>query len=128
MSQISIGLVKIPVIDFKRATEYYREVVGLEEEFAVETYGWAQYKTGNLPICLYVTGMGGGEGIPGHEIGFHLVVDNIGEFYQGIADRGGEFGTEIVKSDDGGQFFVLRDPDGNSFKVMQRRLQSGSGE
>lgn len=127
MSEISIGLVKIPVTDFNRAIQYYQEVVGLEEEFAVEAYGWAQYKTGNLPLCLYVTGMGGGEGVPGHEVGFHLVVDNIDEFYKGIEKRGGHFSTEIVKSDDGGQFFVLADPDGNSFKVMQRRLPP-SGE
>lgn len=121
MSEISIGLVKIPVTDFERATHYYREVVGLEEEFAVEEYGWAQYKTGNLPICLYVTGMGGGEGVPGHEIGFHLVVDEIEAFYAGIAERGDQFATEIVASADGGKFFVLRDPDGNTFKVMGRR-------
>ena len=120
MQEIVIGLVKIPVTDFERATHYYREVVGLEEEFAVEAYGWAQYKTGNLPLCLYVTGQGGGDGTPGHEVGFHLAVDNAEAFYQEIERRGGQFASDIVKSDDGGRFFVLRDPDGNSFKVIQK--------
>lgn len=120
MEQVTIGLVKIPVSDFGKATHYYREIVGLEEEFAVEAYGWAQYKTGNVPLCLYVTGQGGGDGIPGSEVGFHLVVDNAEAFYQQIQSRGGQFASEIVKSDDGGRFFVLRDPDGNTFKVMQR--------
>lgn len=119
MQQVSVGLVKIPVTDFKRATQYYREVVGLEEEFAVEAYGWAQYKTGNVPLCLYVTGQGGGDGVPGTEVGFHLVVDNIEVVYADIQQRNGLFFSEIVRSDDGGAFFVLRDPDGNSFKVVQ---------
>lgn len=120
MLQVTIGLVKIPITDFKRATQYYREVVGLEEEFAVEAYGWAQYKTGNIPLCLYVTGQGGGDGTPGTEIGFHLEVDNIETIYTDIQRRNGQFSSEIVKSDDGGAFFILRDPDGNTFKIVQR--------
>ena len=119
MHKFKIGLVKIPVTDFKVATDYYRDVIGLEEEFAVEAYGWAQYKTSNLPLCLYVTGKGGGDGVPGGEIGFHLTVDQIEAFYAAVKERGGRFGSEIVKSDDGGMFFVLSDPDGNSFKVVQ---------
>lgn len=121
MANVSIGLVKIPVTDFKRATDYYREILGLTEEFAVEEYGWAQYETGNVPLCLYVVGQGGGDGVPGSEVGFHLVVDDVSTFYAAIKERGGHFGSEIVSSDDGGKFFVVRDPDGNTFKVLQRR-------
>ena len=40
MSNFTIGLVKIPVTNFEAATHYYREVIGLEEEFAVEAFGW----------------------------------------------------------------------------------------
>lgn len=120
MFQATIKLVKIPVTDFNRATRFYREVLGLEEEFAVEAYGWAQYKTGNIPLCLYVTGQGGGDGMPGHEVGFHLEVENIRDCFATIQQRGGQFATEIVGSADGGYFFMLRDPDGNQFKVVQR--------
>ncbi len=119
MPNFTIGLVKIPVTDFEAATHYYREVIGLEEEFAVDAYGWAQYKTSNLPLCLYVVGKGGGDGKPGEEIGFHLAVDNIDEFYSAVTKRGGQFASEIVASADGGKFVVLRDPDGNTFKVVQ---------
>lgn len=119
MPQPTIGLVKIPVTDFEAATAYYRETIGLEEEFAVEAYGWAQYKTGNLPLCLYVVGMGGGDGTPGHEVGFHLKVDDAQTFYDAIKTRGGQFASEIVESNDGGKFFLLQDPDGNTFKVIQ---------
>lgn len=116
-----IGLVKIPVTNFEAATHYYREVVGLEEEFAVEAYGWAQYKTGNVPLCLYVAGQGGGDGKPGEEVGFHLVVDDIVAMFAGVEERRGKFASGIVDSADGGKFFVLQDPDGNTFKVLQAR-------
>ena len=119
MNGIKIGLVKIPVTDFLEATHYYREVIGLEEEFAVPAYGWAQYKTDNLPLCLYEVGKGGGEGTPGHEVGFHLAVANIETFYADMKSRGGQFASDIVSSADGGMFFVLKDPDGNTFKVTQ---------
>ena len=121
MFDFQIGLIKIPVTDFDKATAYYREVIGLEEEFAVAEYGWAQYKTGNLPLCLYVVGMGGGEGTPGHEVGFHLTVNDIQAFYDQLAAHGAQFASEIVGSADGGQFFMLQDPDGNTFKVIHRK-------
>ena len=120
MSKFTIGLVKIPVTNFEAATHYYREVIGLEEEFSVEAFGWAQYKTTNVPLCLYVVGQGGGDGQPGEEVGFHLVVDNIEALYSAIKDRGGQVASEIVNSADGGKFFMLRDPDGNTFKIIQR--------
>ncbi|MEM7331362.1 MAG: VOC family protein [Chloroflexota bacterium] len=119
MSNFTVGLIKIPVTNFEAATHYYREVIGLEEEFAVEAYGWAQYKTSNLPLCLYVVGKGGGDGKPGEEVGFHLKVDDLDWMYSEISARGGLFASEIVASADGGKFVVLRDPDGNTFKVTQ---------
>ena len=120
MSNFTIGLVKIPVTNFEVSTHFYREVIGLEEEFSVEAYGWAQYKTNNVPLCLYVIGQGGGDGKPGEEVGFHLVVDNIETVYAAIEQRGGQAASDIVNSADGGKFFILRDPDGNTFKIIQR--------
>jgi predicted enzyme related to lactoylglutathione lyase len=73
---LTLNLLKIPVIDFKRACAFYRDILGLEEDFAVEEYGWAQYQLGDVPLCLYVVGMGGGDGKPGNELNFHLAVDD----------------------------------------------------
>ena len=120
MTEFQIGLVKIPVTDFAAATNYYREILGLEEEFAVEAYGWAQYKVAPIPLCLYVVGMGGGDGVPGGEKGFHLTVERLAEFHAAYSARGGQSASELVESSDGGLFVVLEDPDGNRFKVLQR--------
>ena len=115
----SVSIVTVPVSNFKRSTKYYREVLGLEEEFAVDAYGWAQYKTANVPLCLYVTGQGGGDGKPGGDTGIHLKVHNIKSVYEALKRRGASLGSEIVSSDDGGHLFTLLDPDGNRIKVMQ---------
>lgn len=113
-----VGLVKVPVSDLVLATRFYRDVLGLEEEFVVEAYGWAQYRTGNLPLCLYVPGKGGGDGTPGQEVGVHLQVNDLAELRDQVIARGGD-ADEIVESDDGGAFMLLRDPDSNQIKIVQ---------
>ena len=116
----AVSLVKVPVTDFDRARRYYRDVLGLEEEFAVEAYGWAQYATGDVPLCLYAVGRGGGDSTPGGETGFHLAVADAAGAYAVLRERGATLPCELVSSDDGGRFFVVADPDGNRFKVCQR--------
>jgi len=64
-----VQLVKIPVKNCK-ATKFYRETLGLSREFAVEAYGWAQYKTGAVPLCLYVVAWVGVTGSPGATAAF----------------------------------------------------------
>ena len=116
----TINLIKIPVTNFPRARAFYRDILGLEEEFAVDEYGWAQYKTEPIPLCLYAVGMGGGEGKPGNETNFHLAVDDAKQAYELLKSRGATLPTDLVTSDDGGSFFIVADPDNNTFKITQR--------
>jgi AraC-like DNA-binding protein/predicted enzyme related to lactoylglutathione lyase len=116
----AVNLIKIPVTDFARARGFYRDVLGLEEEYAVDEYGWAQYAAGDLPICLYVVGMGGGDGKPGNELNFHLAVDNAKQAFSAIGKRGGTFACDLTSDDEGGAFFIVADPDGNRLKIVQR--------
>jgi AraC-like DNA-binding protein/predicted enzyme related to lactoylglutathione lyase len=116
----AVNLIKIPVTDFTRARDFYRNVLELEEEFAVAEYGWAQYKAGELPLCLYVVGMGGGEGKPGNEMNFHLAVDSAKQAFTEISAKGAKITCELTSSDDGGSFFIVADPDGNRLKIVQR--------
>ncbi len=116
---VTIGLVKLPVANFSRATKFYRETLGLMEEFAVEAYGWAQYKTGNVPLCLYAAGMGGGDGKPGGEAGFHLSVADAKALHAQVRAADPKAADDLHKGDDGSVFFVVTDPEGNRFKVMQ---------
>ena len=115
---ITIGLVKIPVTDFARATAFYRDVLGLEEQFAVEQYGWAQYSTGPVSLCLYVVGMGGGNGKPGGDVGVQLRVSDAKAAHAIVTSRGGKVG-KLEIGDDGTVAFDIYDPDGNKVSVAQ---------
>ena len=111
----TVGFVKIPVSDFGRACSFYRDTLGLEEEFAAEAYGWAQYATGSVPICLYQEAMGGGSGTPGIDTGIQLRVADARSAYEHLRDHASDFG----EGDDGSVGFTLRDPDGNTIQITQ---------
>ena len=115
----SLNLVKIPVRDFAAARTFYRDALGLPEAFAVEAHGWAQYDVTPLPLCLYVAGMGGGDGDPGGDRNFHLAHPDLTSVVRNVTHAGFPPAHDIVESDDGGRFVTLSDPDGNTFKVVE---------
>ena len=115
-----LSLVKIPVTDFARSCAWYREVLGLGEDFAVDEFGWAQYDVGSVPLCLYQVGMGGGDGLPGGDTGLHLTVEDAGELHAALQQRGAQLPGGLETSADGLTFFLVSDPDGNSIKILQR--------
>ncbi len=118
-SGTSVLLVKIPVTDVARAAAFYREGLRLKEEFAAPEYGWAQFATGGVPLCLYVPGKGGGVGVPGHSDCVNLVVADAVRFHDEVAARWkGPVGA-VMKTGDGGVMFEVRDPDGNTIRVVQ---------
>ncbi len=114
----TIGLVKIPVSDFARARAFYADVLGLTEAFASAEYGWAQYDTGAVPLCLYVAGRSGGTGTPGGETGVQLRVADVRALHAGLTARGATPGP-LDLGDDGTSTFDLADPDGNRLQVAQ---------
>jgi catechol 2,3-dioxygenase-like lactoylglutathione lyase family enzyme len=118
----TLNLVKIPVRDFSKAARFYRETLGLKEDFAVSEYGWAQYSTGSIPLCIYEAGKGGGDGKPGGDTGVHLAVADVRNAYEVLRGRS-EFGvSEIFESAEGAEFFTVEDPDGNSIKIGKNSL------
>lgn len=118
MQEAAVGFVKIPVSDFGRARIFYRDTLGLTEEFAVEAYGWAQFATATVPICLYVPGQGGGARAPGGDTGIQLRVSDARAAYSSLAAADRVAG-ELQIGDDGTVGFTLRDPDGNTIHVAQ---------
>lgn len=111
----AVGFVKIPVANFTRARAFYRDTLGLKEEFAVEDFGWAQYSTASVPICLYVEGMGGGAGKPGVDTGVQLRVKNAKAAFEHLK----EYASNHGEGEDGTVTFMLTDPDGNTIQIAQ---------
>ena len=120
-AEFQLCLVKIPVHDFDRARAFYRDALGIPEVAAVEAYGWASYRLGNVPLGLYVVGKGGGDEEPGGELAFHLSVPDAPALFRRLQARGVSFTCPLTTSDDGGAFFMPQDPDGNTFKICQGR-------
>ncbi len=125
---VSFGHVRIPVADLARSATFYRDVLGLAEDFAVEQYGWAQYDAGGVAVCLFVVGqstfptddaaLGGPTAKAGIDTGIQLRVTDARAAHAAIAGRGGTVGRLDV-GDDGTVAFGVADPDGNKLSVAQ---------
>jgi catechol 2,3-dioxygenase-like lactoylglutathione lyase family enzyme len=115
MSGYQLSLLKIPVSDISRAAGFYRDAMGLAEEFVVPEYGWGQFSAGDLSIAIYVPGKGGGNGPVGGTVDFHLSLPT--EEFVALSRR---IGADMVEAPDGLTFLEAVDPDGNSLKVVRR--------
>lgn len=116
-----LSLLKLPVRDVERAAAFYRDVLGMTQAFVAAEYGWAQFTAGNVPLALYVPGMGGGDGQPGGSAGFHLALD--ADAFEALAERlraaGALVDDRVHRGDDGTVFLDARDPDANVVKVVR---------
>jgi len=111
-------MVKIPVSDIDKVVPFYRDVLGLKEEFIAPQYGWAQFSMGDIPLALYVSGQGGGNGVVGACDSVHLVADDANSFRQRLVDASIDADTFLHTGNDGTVFYELKDPDGNTIKVF----------
>lgn len=115
---IRLQMVKIPVTSIDSVLPFYRDVLELREDFAMAEYGWAQLSAGDLPIALYVPGMGGGTGIAGQCDSLHLATDDTAALRDRIVASGAAPDALRHQGDDGSIYYELQDPDGNTIKVM----------
>jgi predicted enzyme related to lactoylglutathione lyase len=116
---VSVSLVKVPVSDVNQSVPYYRDVLGFEEQFTVEEYGWSSLTAGDVSLGLFVPGKGGGNATPGGSTGFQLQVDDLAALYARLHQRGALLGEGIYTSADGMQCLEIQDPDGNVLHVSQ---------
>lgn len=116
---LSVHLVKIPVTDIDAAVPFYRDVLGLEAEFVASEYGWAQFKTSNIPLALYVSGMGGGTGSAGEMDGLHLSVTSFNDLDNRLKQADIQRNQVFHTGNDGTEYYELNDPDGNVIKVFK---------
>jgi catechol 2,3-dioxygenase-like lactoylglutathione lyase family enzyme len=120
-----LSLLKIPVSDVGRSAAFYRDALGFEQQFVAEQYGWAQFQAGALPVALYKPGMGGGDGKIGGSTGFHLSLPPL-RFDSLAADlmkRGCLVENMVHRGNDGTTFVEVRDPDGNTLKIMRESAE-----
>jgi predicted enzyme related to lactoylglutathione lyase len=115
---IALHMVKIPVSDVSTAVGFYRDVIGLSEDFVVTEYGWAQLSAGDFPIALYESGKGGGKGVVGGCDSLHFRLNDLSAITQRLTDAGFSESDILHQGNDGSTFLEINDPDGNTIKVM----------
>src|SRR4051812_39447405 len=114
---MKLSLLKIPVQNVDRSVPFYEKGLGLQLEFAMAEYGWAQFMVGEIPFALYVPGMGGGNRQPGGSVDFHLQVEDIKALEARLKDFDPSLETGIFTNDDGSETLEFKDPDGNEWKI-----------
>jgi len=116
-----LSLLKIPVTEINRSVAFFRDFLGLKEEFVADEYGWAQLSAGNLSLALYVPGKGGGEGTVGGSVGFHLTLaaPEFDALSSDLLARGVLGEGRVHQGNDGTTFIDVVDPDGNVLKILR---------
>lgn len=117
---IIIKMVKIPVKDVEVSAKFYTDVLGLEEEFVVAEYGWAQLHAGNLPVALYEEGKGGGTAKAGSTDHLQFAVSDFDTLKTNLSKHNIDPDQHFHSGADGTQFYLFDDPDGNKIQVMQK--------
>ncbi|MFA5926219.1 MAG: glyoxalase superfamily protein [Parcubacteria group bacterium] len=102
--------------DIEKATEFYRDVIGLEVDYIQE----GKYSSFNFENAKFGIKQRKEEReVPGSQTIF-VEAKNIEDLYSLLKEKGVSFYKEIVEEDWGTNFSLL-DPDGNKIQFVRRR-------
>ena len=117
---MKLEVVMLPVSDVDASIAFYRDQVGFNLDHDVEPGNGMRVVQLTPPgsACSIVFGTGMGDNDTTKAVkGLHLVVDDVNEARQAVADGGVDV-TEV--NDMGGvKFAFFSDPDGNSWELQQ---------
>jgi catechol 2,3-dioxygenase-like lactoylglutathione lyase family enzyme len=112
------GTAALAVSDYGKSLAWYRDVLGFEVVFELETWGWAQLRS---PIDGLLIGIGQSEEIKeggGATITFR--VKDIEAARAHLESEGVRFDGEISQVEDMVRLTTFYDPDGNAFMLAQQ--------
>jgi len=124
MARLSLNILKLPVENLDRALDYYRDGLGFRLLIRVDEFGWAQLERDGIALALYIPGEGGGDRPPGGSVDFHLVCDNLVDFWRELLGRGLDTGAGIVSGPETAAFMDLKDSEGNVLRIIQSDTDS----
>jgi catechol 2,3-dioxygenase-like lactoylglutathione lyase family enzyme len=112
------GTAALAVGDYAKSLAWYRDVLGFEVVFELETWGWAQLRS---PIDGLLIGIGQSEEIKeggGATITFRVKDIEAARAY--LEGEGVRFDGEISQVEDMVRLTTFYDPDGNAFMLAQQ--------
>src|SRR5687767_7791716 len=119
MEHLKASTVFFDVQDMDRALKFYTEVLGLPQKIRFGN-NWAEVDAGSISIGLHPTE----DGRPVEQSGGGVVsfyVPDLEQLRKTLSERGAEAGP--VRNPPRGKFFMLKDPDGNSFHFIEFNKQ-----
>lgn len=109
--------VSVPVTDVERATEFYRDTLGLQQ---VSEAGWPEFQLGeNVSLYLIDPTNIGQEFTAPHTAHIALRVPDVGETRKELEGRGVEFDGDVLDTGVCHMAF-FKDPDGNQLMLHRR--------
>lgn len=120
-----LELVAIPVSDVDRAKSFYVEQAGFNADHDHTVSEEIRFVQLTPPgsECSIALGNGLTDAEPGSVVGLQLVVADIGQAHDELAQRGVE--VSDVQEFPWGSFVFFSDPDGNKWSVQQLPQWSG---
>ncbi len=112
----SIGYINLHVHDVAREIAFFRDVVGLELQFADESFHYARFDGGTVGFAV----AGSGEAAPSEPpadrlTGIGFVVEDVDAACREMKVRGARFTMEPSRQPWGGYMAMFADPEGNVF-------------
>jgi predicted enzyme related to lactoylglutathione lyase len=120
-----LELVAIPVTDVDRAKSFYVEQAGFNADHDHTVSEEIRFVQLTPPgsACSIALGTGLTDAEPGSVVGLQLVVTDIGQAHDELAQRGVD--VSDVQEFPWGSFVFFSDPDGNKWSVQQIPEWSG---
>lgn len=108
----------LSVSDYGKALAWYRDVLGLNVVFELETWGWAQLQS---PVDGLLIGIGQSEEVnQGGGATLTFTVKDIEAARAYLESEGVRFDGEITQVEDMVRLTTFYDPDGNALMLAQQ--------
>jgi catechol 2,3-dioxygenase-like lactoylglutathione lyase family enzyme len=118
-----IGTVIVPVSDQDRSLEFFTEKLGFEKRIDLsygEGYRWLEVAPQDSQTSVAIVPPREGDPV-GVETRIGFATDDVDADHAELRDRGVDVDEEVMRmGDDVPPMFLFRDPDGNSYLIVQR--------
>ncbi|MGB1238532.1 MAG: VOC family protein [Pseudomonadales bacterium] len=119
--------VRVFVHDWVASRHFYREVLGLNEEFAAEEFGWAEFDLGGPKLGIERIDDSASQAdsaLVGRFLGVSIMVDDVWGHYRDLSAKGVEFCAEPQLQPWGGTLVHFLDNSGNTLTLMSENKDS----
>ena len=112
--------IRIFVRRWDEACDFYGADLGLKARFRSDEMGWAEFDLGGPCIGLERVAPDDDEGdsLVGRFVGISLRVENIGQGYRALREKGVRFASAPETQPWGGSLAHFEDPDGNVLTLL----------